>query len=99
MPPRRINQAAIERLVADRVAAAIVEHEENRVNAVGVGAAGPAGAGVAEPFGGVAGGNAALKARGCTYKRFLNCNPYTFSGTEGAVGLSKWFEKLDSFSN
>nr|GEY55420.1 copia protein [Tanacetum cinerariifolium] len=49
--------------------------------------------------GGVGGntiGNAAPKVRGCTYKIFLACNPYLFSGTEGIVGLSIWFEKMES---
>ncbi|GJW60325.1 putative reverse transcriptase domain-containing protein [Tanacetum coccineum] len=27
---------------------------------------------------------------------FLKCNPHTFKGTEGAVGLCQWFEKLES---
>ncbi|KAJ0522515.1 putative retrotransposon gag domain-containing protein [Helianthus annuus] len=32
----------------------------------------------------------------CTFKTFMNCRPSTFSGTEGAVGLLHWFEKLES---
>ncbi|GKB82742.1 hypothetical protein Tco_0949637 [Tanacetum coccineum] len=35
-------------------------------------------------------------ARGCTYKEFLNCQPLNFKGTEGAVGLAHWFEKMAS---
>ncbi|KAJ0556053.1 putative retrotransposon gag domain-containing protein [Helianthus annuus] len=31
-----------------------------------------------------------------TYKNFMDCRPSTFSGTEGAVGLLHWFEKLES---
>nr|GEX20045.1 hypothetical protein [Tanacetum cinerariifolium] len=36
------------------------------------------------------------KARGCTYKTFLGCNPFTFNGMEGAAGQSRWIEKLES---
>ncbi|KAJ0541532.1 putative nucleotidyltransferase, Hydrolase [Helianthus annuus] len=32
----------------------------------------------------------------CTFKNFMDCHPSTFSGTEGAVGLLHWFEKLES---
>ena len=35
-------------------------------------------------------------ARGCTYREFSVCKPKTFSGTEGAVGLVRWLEKLES---
>ncbi|GJX79484.1 putative reverse transcriptase domain-containing protein [Tanacetum coccineum] len=31
----------------------------------------------------------------CTYKEFLNCQPLNFKGTEGAVGLARWFEKME----
>ncbi|GKC22434.1 hypothetical protein Tco_1024584, partial [Tanacetum coccineum] len=33
---------------------------------------------------------------GCTYMTFIKCNPHTFKGTEGVVGLCQWFEKLES---
>ncbi|KAM0031761.1 hypothetical protein Hdeb2414_s0017g00512731 [Helianthus debilis subsp. tardiflorus] len=32
----------------------------------------------------------------CTFKTFMDCKPQTFSGTEGAVGLLHWFEKVES---
>ncbi|KAF5806244.1 hypothetical protein HanXRQr2_Chr05g0219081 [Helianthus annuus] len=32
----------------------------------------------------------------CTFKMFMDCKPQTFSGTEGAVGLLRWFEKAES---
>ncbi|GJX47430.1 hypothetical protein Tco_0272620 [Tanacetum coccineum] len=35
-------------------------------------------------------------ARECTYKEFLNCQPLNFKGTERAVGLARWFEKMKS---
>nr|GEW61023.1 putative reverse transcriptase domain-containing protein [Tanacetum cinerariifolium] len=32
--------------------------------------------------------------RECTFQDFLTCKPHTFSGTEGAVGLTRWFQEL-----
>ncbi|GJR71601.1 reverse transcriptase domain-containing protein [Tanacetum coccineum] len=32
-------------------------------------------------------------ARECTYPDFLKCQPLNFKGTEGVVGLTRWFEK------
>nr|GFB09373.1 hypothetical protein [Tanacetum cinerariifolium] len=33
---------------------------------------------------------------GCTYATFIKCDPIPFNGTEGAVGLCQWFERLES---
>ncbi|GJX92071.1 putative reverse transcriptase domain-containing protein [Tanacetum coccineum] len=35
-------------------------------------------------------------ARECTYTDFLKCQPLNFKGTEGVVGLSQWFERMES---
>ncbi|GJS75708.1 putative reverse transcriptase domain-containing protein [Tanacetum coccineum] len=35
-------------------------------------------------------------ARGCTYSDFLKCQPLNFKGTEGVVGLTQWFERMES---
>ncbi|GJW41942.1 hypothetical protein Tco_0070741 [Tanacetum coccineum] len=51
---------------------------------VGAGGAGVGGAGLAAP-----------KITGCTYITFMKCDPQPFKGTEGAVGLCQWFEKLE----
>ncbi|GJS40404.1 reverse transcriptase domain-containing protein [Tanacetum coccineum] len=32
----------------------------------------------------------------CTYSDFLKCQPLNFKGTEGVVGLTQWFEKMES---
>ncbi|GJR54834.1 putative reverse transcriptase domain-containing protein [Tanacetum coccineum] len=60
--------------------------------------AGSAGAGGARAGGvGVGGaGPAAPEITGCTYITFMKCDPQPFKGTEGAVGLCQWFEKLES---
>ncbi|GJT86419.1 hypothetical protein Tco_1068136 [Tanacetum coccineum] len=31
----------------------------------------------------------------CTYSDFLKCQPLNFKGTEGVVGLTQWFEKME----
>ncbi|KAJ0830306.1 putative nucleotidyltransferase, Ribonuclease H [Helianthus annuus] len=41
-------------------------------------------------------GQPAQQQPGCTFKNFMECRPSSFSGTEGAVGLLHWFEKLES---
>ncbi|GJZ79760.1 reverse transcriptase domain-containing protein [Tanacetum coccineum] len=35
-------------------------------------------------------------ARKCSYKEFMNCQPFNFKGTEGAVSLIRWFERAES---
>nr|GEW32239.1 putative reverse transcriptase domain-containing protein [Tanacetum cinerariifolium] len=35
-------------------------------------------------------------ARECAYLDFIKCQPLNFKGTEGVVGLSQWFEKMES---
>ena len=45
---------------------------------------------------GQAGAQAANGRNVCTYKDFMNCKPTAFKGTEGVVGLTQWFEKMES---
>ncbi|XP_071686031.1 uncharacterized protein [Rutidosis leptorrhynchoides] len=33
---------------------------------------------------------------GCTYKEFMACKPLDFKGIEGPIGLTRWFEKIES---
>ncbi|GJS49848.1 putative reverse transcriptase domain-containing protein [Tanacetum coccineum] len=35
----------------------------------------------------------------CTFQDFLKCKPQNFSGTEGVVGLTRWFEKMETVFN
>nr|GEW29232.1 hypothetical protein [Tanacetum cinerariifolium] len=32
----------------------------------------------------------------CSYSDFMKCQPLNFKGTKGVVGLSRWFEKIES---
>ncbi|GJU34685.1 putative reverse transcriptase domain-containing protein [Tanacetum coccineum] len=38
-------------------------------------------------------------ARECTFQDFLKCKPHNFSGTEGVVRLTRWFEKIETVFN
>ncbi|GJU82255.1 putative reverse transcriptase domain-containing protein [Tanacetum coccineum] len=38
-------------------------------------------------------------ARECTFQDFLKCKPHNFSGTKGVVGLTRWFEKMETVFN
>nr|GFB55746.1 hypothetical protein [Tanacetum cinerariifolium] len=38
-------------------------------------------------------------ARPYYYADFMNCHPLNFKGTEGAVGLTRWIEKMESVFN
>ncbi|GJW67286.1 hypothetical protein Tco_0121710 [Tanacetum coccineum] len=35
-------------------------------------------------------------ARNCSYKEFMSCQPFNLKGSEGAVGLIRWFERIES---
>ncbi|GKE59089.1 hypothetical protein Tco_1498274, partial [Tanacetum coccineum] len=35
-------------------------------------------------------------ARECTYHDFMKCQPLNFKGTKGVVGLTRWFEKIET---
>ncbi|GJX82077.1 reverse transcriptase domain-containing protein, partial [Tanacetum coccineum] len=41
-------------------------------------------------------GGAKMVARECTYKKFLNWQSFNFKVTEEAVGLARWFKKMES---
>ncbi|GKB93387.1 hypothetical protein Tco_0979524 [Tanacetum coccineum] len=41
------------------------------------------------------GGTVAPEMHGCSYKTFTNGKPHSFNGTEGVVGLKRWFEKME----
>nr|GEV70362.1 putative reverse transcriptase domain-containing protein [Tanacetum cinerariifolium] len=38
-------------------------------------------------------------AQECTFQDLLKCKPHNFSGTEGIVGLTCWFEKMETVFN
>ncbi|GJV38471.1 putative reverse transcriptase domain-containing protein [Tanacetum coccineum] len=43
----------------------------------------------------ITGGTVVPEMHGCSYKTFMNGKPHSFKGTEGVVGLKRWFEKME----
>nr|GEU85806.1 hypothetical protein [Tanacetum cinerariifolium] len=37
-----------------------------------------------------------MPTKECTNQDFLKCQPFSFNGTEGVVGLTRWFEKMET---
>ncbi|GKC43601.1 putative reverse transcriptase domain-containing protein [Tanacetum coccineum] len=67
------------------VAKALAEHEANRSRI-----------GDDSHNSGTGGRRQVSTIRECTYTDFLKCQPLNFKGTEGVVGLTQWFEKMES---
>ncbi|GJT96338.1 hypothetical protein Tco_1091856 [Tanacetum coccineum] len=93
-----MSAATIERLVNQRVADALATQEANGNNGNGNG---NINGNVNVNADGNANGNANAGGfvsilRACTYKDFLNCQPLNFRRIEGAIGLARWFEKVES---
>ncbi|GJS92548.1 putative reverse transcriptase domain-containing protein [Tanacetum coccineum] len=76
MPPRAMTQAAIEKLVSDRVATTLAQDRATRGNTNGADGSGGNTKGNARGQGG------APPARECTYSSFMKCNPTSFHGNE-----------------
>ncbi|GJS82248.1 reverse transcriptase domain-containing protein [Tanacetum coccineum] len=87
MPPKRtstseapaMTQAAIRKLVAECVTAALEAQAANLTNT----------------------NNTTIPreapiARQCSYREFMSCQPINFKGTEGAIGLIRWFKRTES---
>ncbi|GKA10976.1 hypothetical protein Tco_0690409 [Tanacetum coccineum] len=85
MPPRRFKKKSVKRLVEKRVAKAIEEYEKTRADSNNAGGSGSTNTG----------GTVAPDVQGCSYKTFMNGKPHSFNGTEGVVGLKRWFEKME----
>ncbi|GKA88158.1 reverse transcriptase domain-containing protein [Tanacetum coccineum] len=77
-----MTQAAIKKLVADSVAAALEAQAATMANT--------------DNTNRNTGQRETPVARKCSYKEFMSCQPFNFKGTEGAVGLIRWFERTES---
>ncbi|GKA35309.1 reverse transcriptase domain-containing protein [Tanacetum coccineum] len=75
-----MTQAAIKKLVANSVSAALEAQAATMANTNNTNT----------------GPREAPKARKCSYKEFMSYQPFNFKGTEGAVGLIRWFERTGS---
>ncbi|GJS66418.1 reverse transcriptase domain-containing protein [Tanacetum coccineum] len=76
--------AAIEKLIAQHIAEVMTASEANQNNQN-------------------RNGNPNVNARGVvpvarerTYQDFMKCQPLNFKGTKGVVGLTRWFEKMET---
>ncbi|GJT16381.1 hypothetical protein Tco_0875087 [Tanacetum coccineum] len=87
MPTTRqgMSSAAIEQLIAQSVADSMTAFEANRASGNGT---------HNETSGSVGGTEHTVHS--CSYKEFLIYKPHNFKGTEGAVRLTRWFEKIES---
>ncbi|GKD40483.1 putative reverse transcriptase domain-containing protein [Tanacetum coccineum] len=90
MLPKAMTQAAIEKLISDRVAATLAQDHAIRGNTNGAGGSG------GNTRGNAGGQGGAPPARECTYSSFMKCNPTSFYGNEGAIELCSWFKKMES---
>nr|GEU85781.1 reverse transcriptase domain-containing protein [Tanacetum cinerariifolium] len=77
-----MNQAVIRKLVIDSVVVALKAQATNMANADNTNRN-------PEP-------REALVARKCSYKEFMSCQPFNFKGSESAVGLIRWFLRIES---
>nr|GEX27258.1 reverse transcriptase domain-containing protein [Tanacetum cinerariifolium] len=77
-----MNQAAIWQLVDDRVATALEAQAANMESTDNTNRN-------PEP-------KETHAVRKFTYKEFMSCQPFYFNGTEGSVGLIRWFERTES---
>ncbi|GJV27866.1 putative reverse transcriptase domain-containing protein [Tanacetum coccineum] len=85
MPPRRFKKKSVRKIVERRVAKAIEKYEKTRADSNNTGGSGSTNTG----------GTVVPEMHGCSYKTFMNCKPHSFKGTEGVVGLKRWFEKIE----
>ncbi|GJU30645.1 putative reverse transcriptase domain-containing protein [Tanacetum coccineum] len=95
---------AIEELVNRRVEEALAAHKATRAaNALKVENQSQNGSNENGENGNGGNGNPNENGRGdrhvareCTYQDFMKCQPLNFKGTEGVVGLIRWFEKMET---
>ncbi|GKD76418.1 hypothetical protein Tco_1339039, partial [Tanacetum coccineum] len=90
MPPKittttSMTDAAIKALIAQRVVDALAEYKAHRSSGNGN-----------DSHESGSGRRTERVARECTYSDFLKCQPLNFKGTKGVVGLTQWFEKIES---
>nr|GEZ90559.1 hypothetical protein [Tanacetum cinerariifolium] len=84
MPPKAMSQVAIERLITQRVNAALEAEQASRANEGGQGS----------NTNETGGQDRAPLVRECTFSSFMKCNPTPFHGKEGAIELCRWFLAL-----
>ncbi|GJW94326.1 reverse transcriptase domain-containing protein [Tanacetum coccineum] len=81
-----VTDAQLKALIARGVADALAEIEANRTN----------GNGDDNHNSRTGSRRTERAARECNYSDLLKCQPLNFKGTEGVVGLTQWFKKMES---
>nr|GEZ03050.1 putative reverse transcriptase domain-containing protein [Tanacetum cinerariifolium] len=87
-----MTQESINNLIAQRITEALAEYETQRNSVVNKDTSHTTGTGP----------RTVRPTWECTYKDYLNCESLKFKGTEGIIGLTKWFERtkfMSSISN
>jgi hypothetical protein len=85
------TQEDVARIVAEQIAASM----PNIIAQVQADSGGAGGSGGGDDnIDGNGGGRSGRK--GCSYKTFVSCKPMDFRGNEGAVGIIKWIERMES---
>nr|GEW69723.1 reverse transcriptase domain-containing protein [Tanacetum cinerariifolium] len=87
MPPKRVStstapamtQATIRQLISDGIAAALEALAATMAN-------------TDNPNKNLGSKETPVEKKG-NYKEFISCQPFYFNGTEGVVGLNRWFER------
>ncbi|GJV89508.1 putative reverse transcriptase domain-containing protein [Tanacetum coccineum] len=103
MPPRKapktrttatattpMTDTAIRALISRGVEDALAEHEIQRNNNLNNDGSQGSGSGIPRPV---------RPTYECTYTDFLKCQPMNFKGTEGVIGLTQWFERMETVFN
>ncbi|GKA16892.1 hypothetical protein Tco_0696729 [Tanacetum coccineum] len=84
-PTTTVTNAQLQALIDQGVAAALAERDASRSRD-----------GDNSHGSGTSGRRQVPTQRECTYTDFLKCQPMTFKGTKGVVGLTQWAEKMES---
>ncbi|GJW35456.1 reverse transcriptase domain-containing protein [Tanacetum coccineum] len=79
--------AAIKALMAQGVANALAERTIQKNTSLNGDGSQGSGSGITRPV---------RPTRECTYSDFLKCQPLKFKGTEGVVGPTQWFKRMES---
>ncbi|GJT13624.1 hypothetical protein Tco_0860666 [Tanacetum coccineum] len=88
--PLPLIDAAIRALISRGMADALAEQEIQRNNNLNGDGSQGSGSGITRNV---------LPTHEFTYTDFLKCQPMNFKGTEGFVGLTQWFERMETVFN
>ncbi|GJQ94116.1 retrovirus-related pol polyprotein from transposon TNT 1-94 [Tanacetum coccineum] len=83
--PGSFRMKSVRKIVEKVWPKAIEKYEKTRADSNNTGGSGSTNTG----------GTVVPEMHGCSYKTFMNGKPHSFKGTEGVVGLKRWFEKME----